>query len=193
MPQKPTLLLVLFWILVFWSRTGTNVLYAHHETISLAERDYLKLISLHPFKDRVISCDEYDFYVTVVEIAPDIVNFYVYVEHSLLKRPLRTDKEMYICPAKGVPERFILESDPRGVSVLRYAYHRPSLLTLKIISGTNEPLVSRTLAVETTLRMGSAKPSLLFFIVIILILLFAIGYSRRGHSRQNGRDFVATS
>src|SRR3989339_1552782 len=85
---------------------------AHHESLAAPEREYLKLVSLHPFKDKVVHNNDYDFYITVVESAPQFVDVFFYVENKLFKRPVYSVKEILLYPEGSlIPQPFTLQTD----------------------------------------------------------------------------------
>lgn len=165
------IVLSLFLLLILISNFPSFV-EAHHESLPAPERDYLKLISLHPFKDKIVSYNNYNFYITIVESAPNVVDLIFYIENSILKRPLRSPKEILLYQKdSGNPERFVLESDITGVSTLRYRYHKPFQARVKILSETSD---NQPISVESLIQIGSPSPSIPFIIVFAFLILFAI-------------------
>jgi hypothetical protein len=154
-------------------------LYAHHESLAAPEREYLKLVSLHPFKDTVIHNSGYDFYITAVESAPQAVDLIFYIENPLFKRPVHSVKEILLYPdGSSTPQRFVLATDIAGVSSLRYYYWKPFEAKLKIITVAPG---HQNLSAETIIQLGSPQPSCFFLIAfgIILIISIAFAYIRR--------------
>lgn len=149
-------------------------LYAHHESLAAPEREYLKLISLHPFKDTVIHNNDYDFYITVVESAPQAVDLIFYIENPLFKRPVHSSKEILLYNGSSqIPRKFILETDISGVSSLRYYYQKPFTGIIKMSAITSD---RKTLSAEAVVQIGSPGPSYSFFIIFGLIIIGALGY-----------------
>ncbi|MFH0889118.1 MAG: 4Fe-4S binding protein [Planctomycetota bacterium] len=173
-------------LLVF---TLSSLIKAHHELLPAPEREYLKLISLHPFKDKLISlrCSRaecpvspqgigaqgnYDFFITIVESAPDTFDIIFYIENSLFKRAVRSSKEILLYRSDTkITDKFILESDISGVSSLKYFAHKPFETSIKVSAKTsdNEPI-----SVKTDIQIGSPPPSIIFIVTFILIILIAI-------------------
>jgi hypothetical protein len=145
---------------------------AHHESLPAPEREYLKLISLHPFKDKVISQDNHDFFITVAETAPDTFTIFFYIENSLFKRAVHSPKEIlfYNEDAK-LPDKFNLESDISGVSSMQYFAHKPFEAKIKVSAVTND---NKPISVETDIQIGSPQPSIVFIIIFGLTILIMI-------------------
>lgn len=148
--------------------------------VNLNQREYLKIISLHPFKDEVVSSGDYTFYVTAVDLAPHTVGLTFYIENSLLKRPVRSAQGIWLSTDDGpAPQRFILEPDYTGVATLRYLYDNPvrAKLTIATTIADNKPI-----SAETSIQIGSPKPSSFFLIAFGIIILLAISfaYLKRG-------------
>lgn len=161
------------FIIVVWLVTPP-ALYAHHESLAAPEREYLNFISLHPFKDKVIRDSGYDFYITMVESAPQTVDLIFYLEHPLFKRPVHSAKEVLLHVAgSDEPQRFILETDIAGVSSLRYRYREPFEAELRITASAPD---GQILMAETKVQIGSPGPSraflAMFGLIIIGVLLF---------------------
>lgn len=149
-------------------------LYAHHESLAAPEREYLKIISLHPFKDKVIHNSGYDFYITVAEPAPQVVDLIFYIENPLFKRPVHSTKEILLYPnGSSTPQRFALETDVSGVSSLRYRYHKPFEAKLKITTAAPD---RQSISAETTIQIGSPEPSYVFLVIFGLIIIGALFY-----------------
>ena len=149
-------------------------LYAHHESLAAPEREYLKIISLQPFKDKVIHNSGYDFYITVAEPAPQVVDLIFYIENPLFKRPVHSAKEILLYPkGSSTPQRFALETDVSGVSSLRYRYQKPFEAKLKI---TTAAPGRQDLSVETVIQIGSPEPSYGFLVIFGLIIIGVLCY-----------------
>jgi len=147
---------------------------AHHESLAAPEREYLKLISLHPFKDTVIHHNGYDFYITAVESAPQAVDLIFYIENPLFKRPVHSVKEILLYPdGASTPQRFTLETDISGVSSLRYYYQKPFAGIIKVAAITPE---HKTLSAGMVIQIGSPEPSHSFFIIFGLIIIGVLCY-----------------
>ena len=165
MSNKIALSLLLIFIL-------SSLIEAHHESLPAPERWYLKLVSLHPFKDKLISQGDYDFFITVAESAPDTFDIIFYIENSLFKRAVHSPKEilLYRNDTK-IPGRFILETDISGVSSLKYVAHKPFETRIKVSATTAD---NKPISVETDIQIGSPKPSLVFIIIFGLLILVAV-------------------
>lgn len=161
--------IVLLLLIIIFSGLSVQ---AHHESLAAPEREYLKLISLHPFKDTVIHNNGYDFYITVVELAPRTVDLIFYIENPLFKRPVHSVKEILLYQEGSLAlQRFALGTDITGVSSLRYRYQKPFEAKLKIITVAPD---HQNLSAETTIQIGSPKASYLFLIVFGIILIISI-------------------
>ncbi|MDI6788948.1 MAG: hypothetical protein QME51_11305 [Planctomycetota bacterium] len=165
-------------VIVFFLHLVAVVVYAHHEHLVAPEREYLKTIALHPFKDKLIRSGDYGFYISVSEPSPqsNYVDLIFYIEHLLLKRPLRFPKEIIITSPRGMiegqkPQQFILETDITGVSALRYIFSESFPANIKISTQTQD---NQSISVETDITIGSPKPSLILIGSFILIMMIAI-------------------
>jgi hypothetical protein len=146
----------------------SSFVWAHHETLPAPDREYLKLISMHPFKDTLITQGNYNFFITVVESAPDTYDLYFYIENSLFKRPVHSDKGVLIYPANSrTPEKFFLTSDITGAASMRYIVRKPFLAKVEL--STVVP-GGKTISVTADIQLGSPKPSFVFLILFGLIL-----------------------
>lgn len=181
--NKIVLSLLLIFIL-------SSLIEAHHESLPAPEREYLKLISLHPFKDKLISRENYDFFITVVELAPDTFDIIFYIENSLFKRAVHSPKEILLFHNNtGIPAKFILGSDIAGVSNLKYFAHKPFDAKIKVSAKTsdNEPI-----SVETDIQIGSPSPSIIFivtFMLIILVTIISVYLSQRHRGLKENPPF----
>ncbi len=143
--------------------------------VNLNQREYLKIISLHPFKDEVVSSGDYTFYVTAVDLDSNTVDLTFYIENSLIKRPVRAEQGIWLstddCPA---PQRFILEPDYTGASTLRYRYDNPvrAKLTIAATGADNKPI-----SAEISIHIGSPKPSYFFLIAFGITILLAVAFA----------------
>jgi hypothetical protein len=143
--------------------------------VNLDQREYLKTVSLHPFKDEVVSSGDYTFYVTAVDLAPHTVDLTFYIENSLIKRPVRTAQEIWLSTDDGqAPQRFVLEPDYTGVSTLRYRYDNPvrAKLTVASAGADNKPI-----SAETSIQIGSPQPSYFFLIFFGITILLAASFA----------------
>lgn len=139
------------------------------------EREYLQSIASQPFKDMLVSSGGYDFFITVAEPEPDTYDIYFYIENSITKRPVHSDKEiLFYNEDSQSPERFVLPSDIAGLSTLRYISAKPFQTKIKVSAVTAE---NQPISTETNTQIGSPKPSLAFIVpfgfVIIIAVLFA--------------------
>ncbi len=147
---------------------------AHHESLAAPEREYLKLISLYPFTDKVIHNNDYDFYITVSESAPQAVDLIFYIENPLFKRPVHSVKEILLYPdASLTPQRFILDADRAGVSSLRYYYQNPFKGVIKVVAITSE---YKPISAEAVIQIGSPGPSYSFLIIFGLVIMAFLSY-----------------
>ncbi|MFH1231821.1 MAG: hypothetical protein V1709_10035 [Planctomycetota bacterium] len=179
--KKPAYGVALSLLLVF---ILSSIIKAHHESLPAPERWYLKLISLHPFKDKLISQDGYDFFITVAESAPDTFDIIFYIENSLFKRAVHSSKEIVLYNNEtGISDKFILQSDIAGVSNLKYFAHKPFETRIKVSATTSD---NKPISVETDIQIGSPSPSIIFIITFMLIILIAIAsvYFHRGERRD---------
>ncbi|MEW6026917.1 MAG: hypothetical protein AB1599_06460 [Planctomycetota bacterium] len=129
---------------------------------------------MHPFKDEVVSSGDYDFYVTMADLAPNTVDLTIYIENSLLKRPVRSASEIWLSTDDSpATQRFVLQPDYTGASTLRYFYDKPVRAKLKIATTIAD---SKPISAETSIQIGSPKPSYLFFIIFVASILFAVAF-----------------
>ena len=150
----------------------SSLIRAHHELLPAPEREYLKLISQHPFKDTLITQGNYNYFITVAESAPDTYELIFYIENSLFRRAEHSPKEVLIYRNESeTPERFILESDRTGASMLTYFSHEPFQAKIKVMSTTSD---NQPLSIETNIQIGSPKPSFAFIAVFGLLIMIAI-------------------
>ncbi|MBI5779109.1 MAG: hypothetical protein HZA49_06595 [Planctomycetes bacterium] len=151
--------------------------------VNLNQREYLKIISLHPFKDKVIHNSGYDFYITVSEPAPQVIDLIFYVENPFFKRPVHSVKEILLYPdGSSTPQRFTLDTDIAGVSSLRYRYQEPFEAKLKIITVASD---RQNLSAETTVQIGSPKPSYFFLITFVITILLAVAFVSLKRGRRS--------
>ena len=134
-----------------------------------SQLEYIKLISLHPFKNKFIKQGNHDFFFTVSETASNTFDIFFYIENSTLKRAIRAPKEILIYhDNSATSERFVLESDITGVSSLRYIIQKPFMAKVRVSAVSSE---NEALTVETEIQIGSPKPSLVFFVIFGLVIV----------------------
>jgi len=180
--QSAGIFLLSFLLLIICS----SLVFAHHELLPAPEREYLKLISLHPFKDTLISKGDYHFFITVAESAPDTYDLIFYIENWRFIRPVRSDKELLIFKnGAAEPERFVLGNDITGASFLRYIARQPFEALVKVAAVTAE---GNPISVETNIQIGSPKASVLFIMICGLILVALVLFVGMSFPSRKQRD-----